>query len=302
MNGVSGQSIGIIALKGGVGKTSVTSNLGAILTRDFGKKVIIIDANFSTPHLGLSLGLVNPRISLQDVLNGKFSIYESINIHPSGFHVIGGRANKEKISKERINPYRLKEEVDRLRKFYDIILIDSSPAMNEEVLSTMISSDKLIAVSTPDYITLASTIHAIKIAKGNKTPINGIVLNKVRNKNFEITPSEISCLSGIPVLSVLNEDVKVLKSLSECMPCVLNYPKGKISKAYRILASGIIEEPYGRRKSNVLRYLKGTPQNIYWKLKNSKDSFIKRRKLAKSTKSEELGIEVYEPNEMSISN
>ena len=58
--------IGIISLKGGVGKTSSVANLGAALT-EFGKKVLVVDANFSAPNLGLHLGLTNPEIKLHDV-------------------------------------------------------------------------------------------------------------------------------------------------------------------------------------------------------------------------------------------
>ncbi len=268
---MKGKSIGIIALKGGVGKTSVTSNLGTVLARDFGKKVILIDANFSTPHLGLSLGLVNPRVSLQDVLNEKASIYEAINAHSLGFHIIGGKANNEKI-----NPYKLKEKVDDLKKFYDVILIDSSPSLNEEILSTMTASDKLIAVSTPDYLTLASTIHAVKIAKENQTPIEGIIINKVRNKKFEIVPSEISSSSGVPVISTLKEDVKILKALSECTPRVSYSSRSKSSRDYRKIASNLIGEPDKRK--TILKYLKGIPSNIRWRLKNKKDLIKNRRR------------------------
>lgn len=66
-----GKVIGVISIKGGVGKTTVVSNLGATLAYEFGKKVLVIDANFSAANLGLHLGIVDPEITIHDVLAGK---------------------------------------------------------------------------------------------------------------------------------------------------------------------------------------------------------------------------------------
>ena len=51
-----GKTIGVISLKGGVGKTTAVVALGSALA-DFGKKVLLVDGNFSAPNLGLHLDL-----------------------------------------------------------------------------------------------------------------------------------------------------------------------------------------------------------------------------------------------------
>jgi len=228
---------GVVALKGGVGKTTLVSNLGAALNEHFGKKVLLVDANFSTPHLGLHVGIVNPKYNLHPALKEEYSIYEAIYQHPFGFHVIPG-----KLSPEPLDPLVLKEKLDPLREIYDVILIDSSPSLNDEMLATMNASDEILVVSSPDYPTLSSTLHAVNVARGQKTPIRGIVLNKVRKKNFELGKKDITGASEVEVLASIADDVKVLAALSKMIPVVSYAPKEKVSKEFVRLAALLVNE------------------------------------------------------------
>ena len=111
-----GKVFGIVSLKGGVGKTTVVANLGAALALEYGKKVLIVDANFSTPHLGLHVGLVNPEHSLHKIMEDDYSIYEGIYHHALGFHIIPGM-----LAPEGLDYHKLKEKIEPLREIYDYI-------------------------------------------------------------------------------------------------------------------------------------------------------------------------------------
>jgi len=230
---------GVIALKGGVGKTTVVSNLGAALSNHFQKKVLIVDANFSTPHLGLHVGLINPEYTLHPVLSNEYPIYDAIYQHGLGFHIIPG-----KLAPPLVNFLALKEKLDPLRDIYDVILIDSSPSLNEEILATMAASDELLVVSSPDYPTLSSTLHAIRIAKEKQTPIRGIIINRVLKKRFEISPKEIEKSSGVKVLASLPNNIKVLAAVSNMTPVVSYSPTQDVSHDIKKLAASLIGESY----------------------------------------------------------
>ena len=75
--------IAIMAGKGGTGKTTTSVNLGAALSY-FGKDVVIVDANLTTPNVGIHLGVPVVPIHLHHVLQGKNKINEAIYIHPAG--------------------------------------------------------------------------------------------------------------------------------------------------------------------------------------------------------------------------
>ena len=236
---MAGKVIGIISLKGGVGKTTTVANLGSILAAEFNKKTLAVDANFSAPNLGLHLGLVEPKVAIHDVLLNRAHVTEAIHRHEAGLHLIPGAYVSKKI-----NPRRLKQKISCLKGYYDVILIDSSPNLNEEMLATMIASDELLAVTSPDYPTLSATLKAIRFAKQKRMPIHGLIVNRARNKKFELSIKDIEEAAQVPVLSVLPEDVKIPEAIYHATPVSLYKPMSKSAIEFRKLAANLIGEKY----------------------------------------------------------
>jgi len=232
-----GKTFGVVSLKGGVGKTSVVAALGAAIA-GFNKKVLLVDGNFSAPNLGLHLNVVEPKVTLHHVLNGDSNIRDAVhsvgNVDMIPSSIFGGN----------INPLKLKDKLKFLKRKYDIILLDSSPALNEETLGVMLASDGLLTVTTPDHPTLGMTLKAIKLAKQRDTPIEGLILNKVNNKDFELSVDDIERTAEVPVMAVIPHDINILKSLSEFTPSTIHRPNSKASEEYKKLAATLIGEKY----------------------------------------------------------
>lgn len=245
-----GKIIGIISIKGGVGKTTTVSNLGAVLAREFGRKVLIVDANFSAPNLALHFGFINPEVTLADALLDKVDVKEAIYEHELGFHIL-----PTALVHRKLNPFKLRNKINKLREHYDVILVDSSPTLNEEMLSTIVAADSLLVVTSPDLPTLSCTMHAVKVAKRKKTPIAGMIINKVRNKRFELTTDEIQESAGVPVVAVLPDDVNVLRALAHSTPATVMKPGKGFSVEYNKLAASMIGEDYEDR--GILSRMKG---------------------------------------------
>jgi len=82
--------LAFVSIKGGVGKTTLALETASSLVNNFGKKVLLVDANFSAPNIGLYLDLTNDA-TLHDALDGTLlhnTIYEShgIDIIPASMH------------------------------------------------------------------------------------------------------------------------------------------------------------------------------------------------------------------------
>jgi len=246
-----GKTIGILSLKGGVGKTSAVLSLGSAVAES-GKKVLLVDGNFSAPNLGIHLNIINPEVTLHHVLGRGADVRDAIqkmddfnfDFLPSSIFYRG-----------RFNPLKLKEKLKNLKRKYDIILIDSSPALDDETLAVMNAADELFVVTTPDYPTLSTTLKSLRDARSRGIEIDGLILNKVYNKPFELSISEIEDTAEVPVLAVIPHELNVMKSASNFMPAFVQNPKSRGSEEYRKLAGTVIGEKY-RPTSGIRRFLK----------------------------------------------
>jgi septum site-determining protein MinD len=231
-----GKVIGIISVKGGVGKTSCTSNIGAALAYNHGKKVLLVDANFSAPNLGLHLGIVDPGMTIHDVMLGKCSILQSIYEYDDNFHMIPAKLNYRK----RIEYKNFKSKLSRLKRKYDYILLDSSPSLNSEIKATLDASDALFVITTADFPTIATTISTVNEAATFKKPVLGLIVNKYCRWNSDLSKDDIESTVGVEVVSFLQNNNKMMKSLSKTTPFVMLYPRSKLAKQFKELASKLL--------------------------------------------------------------
>ena len=106
--------------KGGVGKSVSTLNLAAAFNF-FGKDCIVVDANLTTPNIGLHLGVPVVPINLHHVLNGKKHIAEAIYLHPSGIKIVPAGLALDDL--RNVNADNLKRKLADLRGLTDFVII-----------------------------------------------------------------------------------------------------------------------------------------------------------------------------------
>ncbi len=232
--------IGIVSVKGGVGKTSLTSNLGAVLAWRFKKRVLLVDANFSAPNLGMHLGIVEPKVGIHHVLDGKEHIFDSVHDFEGMFHFIPACLHYSK----KISYDSFKNKLKHFYGKYDYILLDASPS--HEISATLQAADSFLVVLSPDFPTVSTTISTIRLIENTKKPILGLVLNRVQKKSFELKRKEIQRTLGYSILSVLPEDKKMYKALSLLRPYTYVYPRKNLTQQYITLASQITGEKIER--------------------------------------------------------
>ena len=231
----------IISIKGGVGKTTTALNIGASIAQHLKKRVLLLDANFSAPNLGLHLGIIKPEKTIHDVILKKEKIEEVIYGSEHGFHIILGDINYIQTRKNPPNWTLLEYHIKKLKPYYDYIIIDSSPSANTEFLAAINSADELLVVTTPDPPTLSCTLNVINRVKKTKRPIRGLIINKATNKKYEIDKETINQLTKMPVLAIIKHDLDFIKSIHESTPLVIMKPMHHASTTYKNLIETITE-------------------------------------------------------------
>src|SRR3989344_4288866 len=112
----------ILPIVMGFGKTTLSAALASDLAHNHGKKVLLIDANYSAPNLGIHMNIISPKKTIHDVLVGG-KIREAIH-ERYGVEVIPGNFlfNKD------VSPLKLRSRLAGIKKDYNFVILDSSPS------------------------------------------------------------------------------------------------------------------------------------------------------------------------------
>ncbi len=232
--------IGVVSGKGGVGKTTLVVNLGAALAQR-GKKVIIIDCNITTSHLGSYLGMYYCPVTINQVLKGDAEIADIIYEHQSGMKVIPASLKLEDI--KGIDFTRLKDVVRNLGDD-SIIILDAAPGLGREAAVAMRASDEMLYITTPFAPAVIDVIKCRNMASEIGLKHIGLVLNMVANESYELARKDVEQMSGLPVISEVPLDKSVHRSLAANLPVVQLAPRSRSSRAFKKLAAFIANEKY----------------------------------------------------------
>ena len=148
-----GKSIVIASGKGGTGKTMVSANLGATLSR-LGHQVIVIDMDTGLRNLDLYLGLENNVVyDVNDVMNGVCRIKQAI-IRDKSFPGLSFMAASPRRSDTEITPLHMKVLCDKLKDLYDFVIVDAPAGMDENLLIAIGGADHIVLVINPEIASM----------------------------------------------------------------------------------------------------------------------------------------------------
>lgn len=249
--------IAIANQKGGVGKTTTTINLGAALTRE-GHRVLLVDldpqGNAST---GLGIELTDRKITTYDVLTGDALPSEAaIGTTVDGLMIISATtdlssADMSLIANEKrsfmLHDALHQPDIDILN--LDYILIDCPPSLNILTVNAMIASDSVFVPLQSEFFALEGlsqlmlTVREVRQTANESLRIEGIVLTMYDKRNNLCQQVEADARDNLGDLvfnTVIPRNVRLSEAPSFALPVIDYDPTSKGSLAYVALAKEMI--------------------------------------------------------------
>lgn len=239
--------------KGGVGKTTTASALGAGLIKK-GYKVLFIDLD---PQINLttSLGGDENEASIYDVLKNNIDINETIQIVNNKHIIVGDRAASNADTEFNLpgREYKLKKSLSKLNNNYDYVIIDTPPALGVLTINALTACDSVLIPAEPDISSiqgiaqLKDTINAVKEYCNPSLKIDGILITRfsktILSRDLTEEIKDIAEAMGTKVYSQPIRECIALKEAKTQVQDIFTYTKkSNATEDYSSLVDEILKE------------------------------------------------------------
>jgi pilus assembly protein CpaE len=237
----SGLVVSVFGPKGGIGKSTITANLGASIGAT-GQHVACIDADTGFGDIVSMLNLT-PVSSLTDVVSGLDSLTREtlprfFTQHESGLMVIP--APPTPFDWKRISPEAFRRVVDLVANSFDIVLIDTSGTLDDLSLAALQASGLVLWVTTTDYSSIRDSKNALALLEGMGFPMDRIrlVVNET-SRDGDVRSETIAETLGREIFWRLPCDTRLRRSAQVGLSVVELEPSSKIAKEFGNLARAL---------------------------------------------------------------
>jgi capsular exopolysaccharide synthesis family protein len=165
------------------GKSTTTLNLAHVF-QEFGRRVLVVDADLRRPSLHRALGLGNSP-GLVDALTGSATFDQVARPLPSGVVVIPGQYTRQDAGSLLASP-RLQEILAAARARFDLVLVDSAPILAvPDNLLLLTHVERVLLVARASHTSKRDLLRAQRLIEHAEVRILGVVLNEVHRRDVE---------------------------------------------------------------------------------------------------------------------
>ncbi len=248
-----GRIIAIANQKGGVGKTTTSTNLSACLA-ELNKKVLLIDID---PQGNATSGVGVDKNSLENTVYEMIigecelkdclleNVLDNLDLLPSNVNLSGAEIDLIGVESRE---FILKKQIDTIKDKYDFIIIDCPPSLSMLTVNAMTTADTVLVPIQCEYYALeglSQLIHTINLVKARLNPeleIEGVVFTMYdarTNLSLEVVENVKANLKQNVYKTIIPRNIRLAEAPSHGLPINLYDSKSAGAESYRLLAEEV---------------------------------------------------------------
>jgi len=210
---LSGTIVVVFGTKGGVGRTTLTCNLAAVLAQDFNQRVTVVDLDTAGGDVAvlLNLNLSGGISDLAKELEINREVADGyIEKHSTGIRVLGAIASREDDLLDLAT--RIPEILGSIRQGCNYVLVDTPPVINAAVAHALDMADEILLVGQPDLPSLRRLKGDVEFLNSNQLGDKVRVVMNNASSDSGLKPAELEKTLGLSFYAVVTADIRTVQA------------------------------------------------------------------------------------------
>lgn len=236
-----GKIISFFSPKGGVGRTTIATNLAVALHQSTGQPVVLVDGSLPFGDIAVILNMSPKAKTIADLV-GAFDqvdaeVMESVLVqHSTGIKVLLAPPTPE--AAELISGANIKKVLETLRESYAFVVVDTWPSFQEQVLTMLDVADVILTLMTLEITSLKNVRVFMEIAE--KLGYDDQKVQLVANRNdssggIKASDVEASLARKIPH-TIVSDGRALVLAVNRGVPFVISHRDSQVAKDIFTLA------------------------------------------------------------------
>ncbi|HEV8697922.1 MAG TPA: AAA family ATPase [Candidatus Limnocylindrales bacterium] len=237
--------IAVFNPKGGVGKTTLATNLASALQTRRGQNVMLVDADTVTGHVATSLGIDGVRTLADSWLDqaegGPFETVADIaSAHSSGMRVVS--LTSSPLNTEILEPGRVADAINNARRGFDFVVVDLHPSYSDLNRAIFEISDRILVPVTPDVPAIRAAVQLTDYA--DEAGVRDRLALVINRANSGVTVADMERTVGMPSLALIRSGgLLFVRAANEGRTVIEMFPKERITEDFDVLADRVLGTP-----------------------------------------------------------
>jgi len=237
-----GVVISLFGAKGGIGKTTLATNLAVALTKFRHESVALLDIDTRFGDVALVLDL-QPEKNIGDAVRhideiDRFNVRQYLTQHHSGIYVLPAPTRPSEW--RQVQPGHVERLIKLLAETHDFVVLDTPGFFTELVGVALDLSDLVLLVTTLDVSSIKDCAMAVDMLSGADFPMERVklVINH-QSTVHRVDPKQVSEVTGCGVFWTVPFDKAIAKGGQLGSPLVMSKPNSKGARSMIDLALSI---------------------------------------------------------------